>query len=130
MTDTGNGTSVSREVTGRQAVTVGAVADAPEVHAGAAAGQEDGAVELDLSAALVDRDGSETLSVSILGLPDGFRLSHGSRAGDGSWHVAPADLAWLTLTPPTTSPAPSTSPSRQQPRRRPVKLRKRLRLSL
>ena len=78
ITDTGNGTSVSREITGTHTVSVSAVADAPTTVAGDAAGLEDHAVALNLSASLVDTDGSETLTVSILGVPDGFMLSHGT----------------------------------------------------
>jgi hypothetical protein len=48
----------------------------------------------------VDRDGSETLTISILGIPEGARLSHGTRQSDGSWSVPAADLAQLSLTPP------------------------------
>ncbi|WP_201859135.1 Ig-like domain-containing protein [Microvirga soli] len=100
LTDTGNGTSVSREVTGTHAVTVTAVADAPQVSARDATGQEDTPIPLDLSASLVDTDGSELLSVSILNVPPGAILSHGARQSDGSWSVPVADLAHLTFTPP------------------------------
>ena len=81
-------------------VQVEAVADAPVVQASAAATEEDRQVALNLSAALTDLDGSETLSVSILGLPAGATLSHGTRQADGSWSVDVADLSRLTLTPP------------------------------
>ncbi|MBB3020349.1 hypothetical protein FHR70_003430 [Microvirga lupini] len=100
LIDTGNGTSVSRQVTGVHAVTVTAVADAPQVSARDVTGQEDSAIRLDLAAALVDTDGSELLSVSILDVPSGAVLSHGTRQTDGSWSVPVADLAHLTLTPP------------------------------
>ncbi|MFC7738817.1 tandem-95 repeat protein [Roseomonas sp. GCM10028921] len=63
-------------------------------------GAEDTAIALDLSAALTDRDGSETLSVSLRGLPAGATLSAGSRQADGSWSLLPGELAGLTLTPP------------------------------
>ncbi|MEE1656177.1 Ig-like domain-containing protein [Microvirga sp. CF3062] len=100
LIDTGNGTSVSREVTGTHAVTVTAVADAPQVIAKDVTGHEDTAIPLDLSAALTDTDGSELLSVSILNVPSGASLSHGMRQPDGSWSVPVADLAHLTFTPP------------------------------
>jgi uncharacterized protein YjgD (DUF1641 family) len=100
LIDTGNGTSVSREVTGTHAVTVTAVADAPQVMARDATGQEDTPVALDLAAALVDTDGSELLHVSILNVPPGAVLSHGTQQADGSWSIPVADLAHLTLTPP------------------------------
>jgi hypothetical protein len=65
-----------------------------------ATGQEDQAIALNLSAALVDRDGSEALSVVIAGLPAGARLSAGINNGDGSWTLTPGQLASLTVTPP------------------------------
>ncbi|WP_201837001.1 Ig-like domain-containing protein [Microvirga zambiensis] len=100
LTDSGNGTSVSRVVTGTHAVTVDAIADAPAISASNAAGDEDQPIPLNLSAALVDNDGSEVLSVNFLGVPDGASLSHGTRQPDGSWSVSPADLAHVFITPP------------------------------
>jgi len=100
LTDTGNGLSVSRVVTGSHAVEVKAVADAPWVSAASAAGFEDQPIPLSLGAALRDTDGSETLALTILGLPAGASLSHGSRAANGGWIVAAADLGHLVLTPP------------------------------
>src|SRR5687768_10404044 len=74
-------------------------ADPPAVASLDVSGLEDAAIGLDLSAALTDRDGSEGLTLSLLGVPDGAVLSHGSRQPDGSWSVPTADLAHLTLTP-------------------------------
>ena len=76
------------------------LADQPEVIARDISGLEDASIRLDLSAALVDRDGSEVLTVLILGMPEGALLSHGIRLPDGSWSVPAADLAQLSLTPP------------------------------
>ncbi|WP_345773616.1 hypothetical protein, partial [Azospirillum oleiclasticum] len=73
-------------------MSVAAAADAPALVVADAAGAEDSAIALDLSAALTDTDGSETLSVTIAGLPDGATLSAGTDNGDGSWTLAPADL--------------------------------------
>ena len=54
---------------------------------------------LDLSAALTDTDGSESLvSIIIAGLPDGATLSAGADNGGGSWTLEASDLAGLTLT--------------------------------
>ena len=100
QTDSGNGTNVSRTVAGTYAVTVNAVADAPTVTALDAKGNEDTAIPLDLSAKLTDLDGSETLSIVILGVPDGAVLVPGERLSNGSWSVKPSDLANLTFTPP------------------------------
>jgi hypothetical protein len=94
------GGGATRLVTAPLTVSVAAVADAPAVRAGDAAGDEDSAIALDLAAALLDLDGSETLRLAILGVPDGAALSAGSRQPDGSWLVAPDALAGLTLTPP------------------------------
>jgi Ca2+-binding RTX toxin-like protein len=58
---------------------------------------------LDISAALVDTDGSETLEVRVSGLPSDATLSAGTDNGDGSWTLSPADLAGLTLTTAATS---------------------------
>ncbi|MDO9713017.1 hypothetical protein, partial [Paracraurococcus lichenis] len=49
----------------------------PVVHAAAVTGDEDTAIRLDLSAALTDTDGSEALSVTLLGVPAGATLSAG-----------------------------------------------------
>jgi len=85
-------------------VTVDAVADAPTLTADDASGNEDTAIALDIAAALVDVDGSETLSdVTITGVPSGALLSAGTNNGNGTWSVAVADLPGLTITPPADS---------------------------
>jgi hypothetical protein len=61
---------------------------------------EDQAIPLALSASLVDRDGSEAMSVVLTGFPTGARLSAGINNGDGSWTLTPAQLTGLTVTPP------------------------------
>ncbi|WP_120009542.1 hypothetical protein [Teichococcus vastitatis] len=99
LTDTGNGVTVSRVVTGSNSVAVNARADAPAVTAARAAGLEDAVIPLNLSAALTDLDGSETLTLKVLGVPPGASLSHGKRQTDGSWTVNPADLPGLAFTP-------------------------------
>ncbi len=73
--------------------------DNPGPNAGIA-GDEDTAIALDLSAALTDTDGSESLSVTVAGLPEGAELSAGEDNGDGTWTLEPGDLDGLTLTPP------------------------------
>ncbi len=55
-------------------------------------------VALDMAAALQDLDGSETLSVSIAGVPDDAVLSGGVRQPDGTWLLAAADLPGLSMT--------------------------------
>ena len=62
-----------------------------------------------ISAALNDTDGSETLGIEIVGVPDGTSLSAGTAVstGDGlnTWILEPEDLDGLTLT--TTDPDPT-----------------------
>ncbi len=50
---------------------------------------------VDLQAALADTDGSETLSVTISGVPTGGELSVGTDNGGGSWTFTEADLATI-----------------------------------
>lgn len=54
-------------------------------------------VALDISAALVDNDGSETLSVRVSGLPTGATLSAGAAQSDGSWVLAAGDIAGVMI---------------------------------
>src|SRR5690606_28088057 len=56
-----------------------------------------------IGAALTDTDGSETLSVTISGVPAGASLSAGTQTSPGVWAVDPSDLADLTITPPSDS---------------------------
>ena len=86
-------------------ITVTAVADTPSLSAEIAAGAEDSAIALDISSALTDTDGSETLSITIDGVPDGATLSAGTVNPDGSVTLTPAQLEGLTLTPPANSDA-------------------------
>ncbi|NYZ25210.1 Ig-like domain-containing protein, partial [Azospirillum oleiclasticum] len=94
----GNGDSAT--TTASITVSVAGVADAPVLNVTDSAGVEDTAIALDIDAALTDTDGSEVLSVTVAGLPDGASLSAGTDNGDGSWTLAPADLAGLTIIPP------------------------------
>ncbi|MGI9280292.1 MAG: retention module-containing protein, partial [Endozoicomonas sp.] len=64
--------------------------------------QEDTRIALDLSSSLSDSDGSETLSVSLSGIPAGFALSDGTNSvtTDGSAIDASSwNLSNLTITP-------------------------------
>ena len=82
---------------------IDAVADAPALSGGDASGGEDTAISIpEVSAALQDTDGSESLNVSIGGVPVGATLSDGTHnfVGDGSdVDVTGWDLANLTITP-------------------------------
>ena len=90
-------------------VTLDAVADAPELSTvSPVAGAEDTAIPLQLSAALPDGAGAETLSVTIAGVPTGATLSAGTDNGDGSWTVPGGSVGGLTITPPADSGADLT----------------------
>ncbi|MBN8198153.1 Ig-like domain-containing protein [Thalassospira povalilytica] len=93
-TDGHDTSSISDTIT----VGVTAVADAPDLAVSDASGNEDSAISLDISAGL--GDASETLSVTISGVPDGATLSAGTDNGDGTWTLSAGDLDGLTITPP------------------------------
>ncbi|WP_205895843.1 Ig-like domain-containing protein, partial [Pseudomonas leptonychotis] len=57
-------------------------------------------IALLLAAQLVDKDGSESLSLVLSGLPNGASLSAGTNNGNGSWTLAASDLSNLHLLPP------------------------------
>jgi len=100
LTDSGNGKTVSRVVTGNYPITVLAVADPPIASANDVNGGMNSWIPLDLSASLSDADGSETLETVILGLPTDAALSVGTKQADGSWTVNQADLPTLQIQPP------------------------------
>ncbi|WP_420416828.1 hypothetical protein [Pacificispira sp.] len=79
-------------VTETLAVTVDAVADTPSLTVDAASGSEDSAIALDITSALTDQDGSETLSITITGIPEGATLSAGTVNDDGSVTLTPDQL--------------------------------------
>ncbi len=89
-------------------VQVDADADAPSLSlAESATGAEDTAISIDISAGLTDVDGSESLSITVTGVPDGALLSAGTDNGDGTWTISAEDLSNdpnlldnLTITPP------------------------------
>lgn len=89
------------ESAGEFQITVEGVADAPTLDVADASGSEDTAIALDISSALTDLDGSESLEVAISGVPEGALLSTGIDQGDGVWTLTPAQLDGLTITPPT-----------------------------
>ncbi len=89
------------ETQGEHTINVVAAADNADLGVSDAAGLEDAAIELDISTALTDTDGSETLSVVISNVPDGASLSAGVDNGDGTWTLEPAQLEGLSVTPPS-----------------------------
>ncbi|WP_188885262.1 cadherin domain-containing protein, partial [Amphritea balenae] len=58
---------------------------------------------LDISASLTDLDGSESLAVTVSGIPAGATLSAGTDNGDGSWSLNSSQLTGLTLSVPEGS---------------------------
>ncbi|MGE5503796.1 MAG: beta strand repeat-containing protein, partial [Actinomycetota bacterium] len=76
-----------------------ATVGAPAVAASSGGGNEDTAVPLSITVAATDT-GDAITSVTIRGVPAGATLNHGTAQSDGSWLLAPSDLAGLTLTPP------------------------------
>ncbi|MBF0444658.1 MAG: hypothetical protein HQL68_03650, partial [Magnetococcales bacterium] len=91
-------------ITGIINVLVAADADAPTlILDSASSGAEDSAISLDISAGLTDTDGSESLSITIEGVPTGATLSNGTDNGDGTWSLVTADLDGLTVTPALNS---------------------------
>ncbi|OSQ44270.1 hypothetical protein TALK_19145, partial [Thalassospira alkalitolerans] len=89
----GQTTSISQVVN----VDISAVADTPSLSVSDVSGQEDSAISLDIDASLSDN--SETMSVTISGVPDGAVLSSGTNNGDGTWTLDAGDLDGLSITP-------------------------------
>ncbi|MEO5338876.1 MAG: hypothetical protein H7841_18640, partial [Magnetospirillum sp. WYHS-4] len=80
-------------------VSLAADAETPDLVAGGAAGNEDGAIALDISA--TPDNGYESIaSVTIAGVPEGAALSAGTDNGDGTWTLSADQLDGLTITPP------------------------------
>jgi VCBS repeat-containing protein len=83
--------------TGTFSVNVVAVADVPSLTTAPASGELGDTVTLDVTAALTDTDGSESLSIEISGVPAGVTLSNGANQGGGVWSLNSGDLTNLTL---------------------------------
>ncbi|MEG3641567.1 hypothetical protein [Magnetococcus sp. PR-3] len=84
-------------------VTVTGVADDPSMTFTDTTGTEDQAITLDISGGLTDTDGSETLVVTLEGIPNGAELSEGVDNGDGSWTITstgdnPVDFTSIEMT--------------------------------
>ena len=85
-------------------ITVEPVADPPVILVAAANGDQYTAIPLEIEANLSDRDGSESLSIAVKGVPGSVELSAGRRAADGVWLLTKEDLPELILTPGAGSP--------------------------
>src|SRR4029079_2283141 len=93
-------------------VTVNAVADAPNLTVSDASGNEDSAIPLSISSSLTDTDGSENLSITVSGIPSGASLDNTAHnvpaIVGGSVTLSAAQLAGLSITPPSNSDADFT----------------------
>lgn len=104
-----NGGATSQQ-TGTINVTVAAVADTPSLSTANAVGNMNTAIALNVSSALTDTDGSESLTLTIENVPEGATLSDGthtflSTAGSTTATISTWNLATLTITPPANSHA-------------------------
>ena len=90
-------------------VVVDAVTDAPTLAANDVAGMENTWIDMDITTALVDADGSESLSVYIADVPDGVSFNAGTKLTSsvtladgttlpaGTWVVDQGDIAGLQV---------------------------------
>ncbi|MBF0358498.1 MAG: hypothetical protein HQL70_07800, partial [Magnetococcales bacterium] len=101
ITTSSNANGEKATTTGTIGVSVDARADTPVFKVSNSSGVEDSSIILDISAAVTDS--SESLSITIGGVPDGATLSNGTDNGDGSWTLSSADLDGLTITPAENS---------------------------
>src|SRR5262249_39274707 len=107
VTDTGDGTAATlTSDAATVSITITPVGDTPTLTVTPAAGVQGAAIPLSIQAVLTDTDGSETLSITISGVPAGASLSAGVNQGGGVWLLTPAQLAGLTLT--VADPGPIT----------------------
>ena len=93
-------------------VAVSGVADDPTLAVNDVSGAEDTAIALNIRAGLTDPDGSEQLSVTISGIPDGATISvlgtnvtfsDGAENNEITVFGTPEQLADLSITPPPDS---------------------------
>jgi hypothetical protein len=85
---------------GLQVSVAGVAEEAPSRAGSDASSAAISAISLHVSSALADTDGSESLTVTIAGVPSGAVLSAGVENGDGSWTLSAGELDGLTITPP------------------------------
>jgi hypothetical protein len=82
------------------AVAIAGVAATPTLALQNASGFAGTWIPLSISTALTASDGTESLVVTIVGVPSGARLSAGTQNSDGSWTLTPAQLVNLVLIAP------------------------------
>ncbi|WP_197472136.1 hypothetical protein, partial [Oleiphilus sp. HI0067] len=99
--DPDSGVITEASSTAQYHVSVIPVADVPTLQANDISGNEDEPISLDITADLVDLDGSESITaVRFEGVPEGAQLSTGADQGSGVWIVNIDDLASLTIQAP------------------------------
>jgi VCBS repeat-containing protein len=86
-----------------ETISIESSASAPILNTVDSSGFEDTAIAIELSSSLTDTDGSESLSITIEGIPIGATLSAGRDLGNGTWELTNDELTDLTLSPPTNS---------------------------
>jgi Ca2+-binding RTX toxin-like protein len=80
-------------------VSVAGVADGPTLDVEPASGTAGSPIGLFVTASSNDRDASESLVITVRGVPDDATLSAGVRGPDGVWTLDARDLDGLALTP-------------------------------
>ncbi|MDD5755085.1 MAG: VCBS domain-containing protein, partial [Methylococcales bacterium] len=95
--DSNNLPSASENVS----IMVNAVADAPilTVPSTTISFDEDYSQPLNIISNLTDTDGSETLEITITGVPNSATLSAGVKNSDGTWRLTTSQLSGLALIP-------------------------------
>jgi len=84
-------------------VDVTGVVDDFTVATNDAAGEAGTELPLSIDVGLTDLDGSETVSVTLTGIPEGATLNHGTfDEGTGNWTLSGDDLEGLTISLPET----------------------------
>ncbi|MGH1404766.1 MAG: DUF5801 repeats-in-toxin domain-containing protein [Alphaproteobacteria bacterium] len=94
----GDSASISEQID----VIVDAVYDDPTVDGQNNVGKENDVLDIDITGAAGDTDGSETVvKYQISDVPTGFTFNQGTDLGGGVWEFTPAETTGLTITPPT-----------------------------
>src|SRR5205807_750100 len=78
-------------------LSVNQVADPPQLSVTSLTGFEGTGIPLQITASAGDNDGSETLALTIAGVPAGDSLSAGTDNGNGVWSLTSAQLAGVTI---------------------------------
>jgi hypothetical protein len=77
------------------AINVKAKADVPTLNTKNTCGNATGVIPLSIKSSLNDKDGSETLTIALSGLPDGYQLSDPGRQENGTHYLEPDSLTGL-----------------------------------